>query len=97
MVVRIRKDLSHWIADDSELVPRDYLYEKELSTPHQLARLMNDATADRNLVLQHTDKVAFSVTTTPDDHPIPPACARHPLAAGWTVTMRELTDIRLCK
>ena len=67
------KDLAHQIADDSELVPRDYLCTKQLSTPHQLARLMKEATADRDLVLHHTDTVAFSVATKPDDHPYPPS------------------------
>ena len=76
-------------ADDSELVPRDYLCAKQLSTPQQLARLMEEATADRDLVLHHTDTVTFSVATKPDDHSYsPPACARYPFTAGWTETMR---------
>ena len=66
-------DLAHQIADDSELVLRDYLCAKQLSTPHQLARLMKEATADRDLVLHHTDTVAFSVATKPDDHFYPPS------------------------
>ena len=49
---------------------------------------MKEATADRDLVLHHTDTTAFSAATKPDDHSISPACARYPFTAGWTETMR---------
>ena len=61
--IRIRIRIFPISADNSELVSRDYLCPKQLSTPHQLARLMKEATADRDLALHHTDTVAFSMAT----------------------------------
>ena len=49
---------------------------------------MKEATADRDLVLHHTDTAAFNMATKPDDSSIPPAYARYPFTAGWTETMR---------
>ena len=77
--IRIRIRILPISADDSELVPKDYLCAKQLSTPHQLARLMEEATADRDLVLHHTDTVAFSVATKPDDHSYPPSLRQVPI------------------
>ena len=77
--IRIRIRILPISADDSELVARDYLCAKQLSTPHQLVRLMEEATPDRDLVLHHTDTVAFSEANKPDDRSYPPSLRQVPI------------------